>query len=216
MKTVADLKNFYLKFPTALTMPVKISCLLPEGQQVLLPVTGTKYIKNKDKTSILQLDTGGKHAVSGAILSGLIETIPDTAELSYGDCAAELFSIRKFLIDTDDIIFVCNRGIDPAFPYEDLKDIVSVDGSYVIPVEWTVRSTLKVNNARSLQDALDMISQVAEDIPTGNDKFSFVEGSYRASTELLKDTSSAIEAISIPHTGCNRLIINDAGNIEIL
>lgn len=65
---------------------------------------------------------------------------------------------------------------------KDLENYKSADGTYIIPVEWSVYATVKVE-ADNLLDALNKFNEVMDDLPLSTEN-EYVEGSYRCSHKI--------------------------------
>ena len=65
---------------------------------------------------------------------------------------------------------------------EKLNDVISENGEYVIPVEWTVYSTVRVTNARNLAEAIAIVHQNSDEIPLDTEP-EYVDGSYRVNLD---------------------------------
>ena len=57
-----------------------------------------------------------------------------------------------------------------------LKDFVSPDGEYIIPVSWSVFGKVVITGVNNLEEALEVAERYMDDIPLGEGDY--VEGSY--------------------------------------
>lgn len=71
---------------------------------------------------------------------------------------------------------------------KNLEAYVSPSGEYLIPVEWSVYSTIKVRgkDIHNLKDALDAAEKVIDDIPTSTEH-EYIDGSYKLSVDCDED-----------------------------
>lgn len=79
-----------------------------------------------------------------------------------------------------------------------LDEYVSETGTYLIPVEWSVYSTITVQGD-NLQDAVDRAKRVLDDLPL-EDLNEYVDGSYRLSGDTVEDFLNAQEYSTIGET----------------
>ncbi len=63
----------------------------------------------------------------------------------------------------------------------DLKNYVSEDGTYIIPVTWSVASTVRVK-ADNLEEAVKLAKEHIADLPTIDNNM-YIDGSYRVEIE---------------------------------
>lgn len=77
----------------------------------------------------------------------------------------------------------------------DYSKCVNENGEYIIPVEWSMYSTVKVKNAENLQQALDYLQNHIDDIPLG--KGEYIDSSYKIDNR----GESMIDAQSYKHFG---------------
>ena len=87
-------------------------------------------------------------------------------------------------------------------PYE---EYVSDTGEYILPVEWTDYSTVKVK-AKNLQEAIDKFNAVISDIPLDTQP-EYVDGSYR-----LNDDNDLRDCQDFPHI--SSIEIDEDGSIH--
>ena len=57
-----------------------------------------------------------------------------------------------------------------------LEECVSNDGTYIIPVTWSVYSTLRVSGVPNLAEALKLVQNNLDNIPLGEGEY--LDGSY--------------------------------------
>ena len=75
----------------------------------------------------------------------------------------------------------------------DLKKYVSKDGEYIVPVEWTVCSTVTVRGAKNLEDAIDRVRKNISDIPLSRNP-DYIDESYTVSDH---DNDGLIDAQNV-------------------
>lgn len=73
--------------------------------------------------------------------------------------------------------------------FDELKDVKSEDGEYIIPVEWSVYSTITVT-ADNLADAIAKAHALQSDIPLCSDP-EYVDGSYKIAINTTEDAINA-------------------------
>ncbi len=64
----------------------------------------------------------------------------------------------------------------------ELENYVSKNGVYIIPVEWSVYSTVVVKGVNNLQEALDAVKTNMDDIPLSHHP-EYIESSYTVPEE---------------------------------
>jgi hypothetical protein len=79
-----------------------------------------------------------------------------------------------------------------------LDEYVSKTGTYLIPVEWSMYSTITVEGD-NLQDAIDRAKRVLDDLPL-EDINEYVDGSYKISGDTIEDFLNAQEYQTIGET----------------
>ncbi len=62
-----------------------------------------------------------------------------------------------------------------------LKNYVSNDGTYLIPVEWSVYSTINVE-ADNLEEAIEKAKAAIDDLPISTD-CEYIDGSYKINAD---------------------------------
>lgn len=62
-----------------------------------------------------------------------------------------------------------------------MRDYVSDNGEYIIPVSWEVYSTIKVKGAKNLEEAVEYAEEHIDDIPLGEGEY--IDGSYKIDIE---------------------------------
>lgn len=62
-----------------------------------------------------------------------------------------------------------------------MKDYVSDNGEYIIPVSWEVYSTVKVKGAKNLEEAFEYAQEHMDSIPLGEGEY--IDGSYKIDIE---------------------------------
>ena len=72
----------------------------------------------------------------------------------------------------------------------DLKDYISKNGKYLIPVEWSVYSTIEVSDVANLQEAIDRAKELIDVIPLCHTN-EYIDGSYRISVDCDEDAINA-------------------------
>ena len=63
-----------------------------------------------------------------------------------------------------------------------LKNFVSKDGEYIIPVEWAVYGNVIVSGCNNLKEAYECVKKYIDDIPL-SDSPEYVDGSYKINDE---------------------------------
>ena len=69
------------------------------------------------------------------------------------------------------------------------RAIVSEDGTYTIPVEWSVYSTITVEGAKNYEEAIDIALEKLEDIPCSVES-ECIEESYNIALDDINDIES--------------------------
>ena len=87
---------------------------------------------------------------------------------------------------------------------------VNEDGEYIIPVQWSMYSTVKVKNASNLKEAFDIVYNLLNDIPIESDG-EYIDGSY---TINAGDDQDLIDAQSFKHVGKYEIDANTKKIIE--
>lgn len=59
----------------------------------------------------------------------------------------------------------------------EMRDYVSDNGEYIIPVSWEVYSTIKVKGAKNLEEAIEYVKENIDTIPLGNGEY--IDASYK-------------------------------------
>lgn len=91
---------------------------------------------------------------------------------------------------------------------EKLKNYVSDSGEYLIPVEWSVYSTVKIK-ADNLLDAVEKFQKVIDDVPLCTEP-EYIDDSYRASGDTAEDYVNAQHYRNI-----GNIEIDENGKIEV-
>lgn len=75
---------------------------------------------------------------------------------------------------------------------KNLEAYVSPSGEYLIPVEWSVYSTIKVKgkDIHNLKDALDAAEKVIDELPISTEN-EYIDGSYKLSVDCDEDAINA-------------------------
>ena len=75
---------------------------------------------------------------------------------------------------------------------KNLEAYVSPSGEYLIPVEWSVYSTIKVTgkDIHNLKDALDAAENIIDELPISNEN-EYIDGSYKLSVDSDEDAINA-------------------------
>ena len=76
-----------------------------------------------------------------------------------------------------------------------MRDYVSDNGEYIIPVSWEVYSTIKVKGAKSLEEAVEYAKEHIDDIPLGEGEY--IDGSYKIDIETDDEAINAQEYADI-------------------
>lgn len=76
-----------------------------------------------------------------------------------------------------------------------LKDYISEDGSYIIPVTWEVYSTVRIYGAKNLQEALEIAERYQDDFPAEDGDY--IDGSYKIDVQTDEDILNAQDYASI-------------------
>ena len=72
---------------------------------------------------------------------------------------------------------------------DNLKNYVSEDGTYLIPVEWSVYSTVRVH-AANLDEAVKIARSKLDELPLSTEN-EYIDGSYCISGEIDEDFINA-------------------------
>ena len=75
---------------------------------------------------------------------------------------------------------------------KNLESYVSPSGEYLIPVEWSVYSTIKVKgkDIHNLKDALDAAEKAIDELPISAEN-EYIDGSYKLSVDCDEDAINA-------------------------
>ena len=94
------------------------------------------------------------------------------------EALAKLFLDKKDCNVADNETWACiiQEYIKNMMKNDTLEDYVSKDGSYIIPVEWAVYSTVKVE-ADNLKQAIEIARNCIDDLPITADA-TYIDGSY--------------------------------------
>lgn len=76
-----------------------------------------------------------------------------------------------------------------------MRDYVSDNGEYIIPVSWEVYSTIKVKGAKNLEEAFEYALEHIEDIPLGEGEY--IDGSYQINIDNDDEAIDAQEYVDI-------------------
>lgn len=90
--------------------------------------------------------------------------------------------------DTIDEILRCTELRFKDIP--ELENYKSDDGSYTIPVEWSVYSTVTVKNADNLADAIGLVADNIDIIPYDPEPQN-IDGTYKIAIETVDDAKNA-------------------------
>ena len=77
----------------------------------------------------------------------------------------------------------------------EMRDYVSNNGEYIIPVSWEVYSTIKVKGAKNLEEAFEYAQEHIEDIPLGEGEY--IDGSYQINIDNDDEAINAQEYADI-------------------
>lgn len=89
-----------------------------------------------------------------------------------------------------------------------LKDYISEDGTYIIPVKWEVYSTVKIYGCNNLEEAIKVAEKYQDDFPA--DDGEYIDGSYMIDIQCDED---AINAQNYHHSGFNFIYNGERINI---
>lgn len=67
---------------------------------------------------------------------------------------------------------------------QNLKDYVSEDGCYTIPVTWEMYGTVTIENCNNLEEALEIAEKYEDDLPLPTDG-EYIDASFKLETEDL-------------------------------
>ena len=92
--------------------------------------------------------------------------------------------------------------------YNDLEKYISENGEYLIPVTWSVYSTIKVVGADNLKDAFEIAEREIDNIPLDPEP-EFIEGSYEI------DISTESDLIDAQEYHCwSNIVVHKNGKID--
>lgn len=69
---------------------------------------------------------------------------------------------------------------------EELEKIVNEDGKYIVPVSWSVYSTVVVEGVSNLREAVAAVKNELDEIPLSHDP-EYIDGSYKIDCEDADD-----------------------------
>ena len=90
---------------------------------------------------------------------------------------------------------------------DELKNYVAANGMYIIPISWSVYSTVTVMGAKNLYEAVKLTKEKADDLPLCTEN-EYVEGSYKVDVDTEEDAFNAQDFAAI-----GDVIIVDDGTI---
>lgn len=70
-----------------------------------------------------------------------------------------------------------------------LKDYVSEDGNYTIPVTWEMYGTVTIVGCNNLEEALDVAERYKDDLPLPTDG-DYIDDSFGLETDYIIDAQS--------------------------
>jgi hypothetical protein len=69
---------------------------------------------------------------------------------------------------------------------DELKNYVAEDGEYIIPVSWSVYSTITVKGVKNLDEAVKLAKEKANELPLSTET-EYIDDSYKVNVDTEED-----------------------------